>query len=105
MAAVVQTMDLEPQLRTSESAQMTVPPTTSIRIRRPGLSMDEYVQFSTDDEASIGGTGIVETSELWFIIVHSLKLYANQRRLNRQLPEGSDSTHHCRLLHADMHLR
>ena len=37
-------------------------------------------------------TGAFETYELGLAIVRSSKLYANQRRSNRQLPGGSDST-------------
>lgn len=38
------------------------------------------------------GDGSFETYELGIAIVQSSKLYANQRRSNRQLPGGSDST-------------
>lgn len=63
--------------------------------------MDESIQFSTAAEAgaraqrevdNARGTGIFETYELGCTIVRSSKLYANQRRSNRQLPGGSDST-------------
>lgn len=42
------------------------------------------------DNAS--GDGVFETYELGIAIVQSSKLYANQRRSNRLLPGGSDST-------------
>lgn len=41
---------------------------------------------------SASGTGVFETYELGKTIVASSKLYANQRRSNRLLPGGSDST-------------
>lgn len=41
---------------------------------------------------SANGDGSFETYELGIAIVQSSKLYANQRRSNRQLPGGSDST-------------
>lgn len=66
-----------------------------------GLSMDESAQFAAAAESgaraqrevdSARGTGVFETYELGIAIVRSSKLYANQRRSNRQLPGGSDST-------------
>lgn len=65
------------------------------------LSMDESAQFVTAAQSgaraqrevdSARGTGVFETYELGIAIVRSSKLYANQRRSNRQLPGGSDST-------------
>lgn len=43
-------------------------------------------------DSSNTGTASFETYELGIAIVQSSKLYANQRRSNRQLPGGSDST-------------
>lgn len=65
------------------------------------LSMDESAQFVAAAQAgaraqrevdTARGTGVFETYELGIAIVRSSKLYANQRRSNRQLPGGSDST-------------
>ncbi len=73
----------------------------SMRAHHRGLSMDESAQFAAAAESgaraqrevdSARGTGVFETYELGIAIVRSSKLYANQRRSNRQLPGGSDST-------------
>lgn len=70
-------------------------------MRHRGLPIDEGAQFTAAAEAgaraqrevdSARGTGAFETYELGLAIVRSSKLYANQRRSNRQLPGGSDST-------------
>lgn len=65
------------------------------------MPLDESAQFTLAAEQgaraqrevdNARGQGIFETYELGIAIVKSSKLYANQRRSNRQLPGGSDST-------------
>lgn len=80
----------------------SLPPTQSTSMSAPTSSnsspMDAFIVAaemgaraqSAVDSAS--GEGVFETYELGKTIVASSKLYANQRRSNRLLPGGSDST-------------
>lgn len=80
-------------LSQTQSSAVSTPPTTSNTSPMDAFihaaEMGARAQSAVD---SASGEGVFETYELGKTIVASSKLYANQRRSNRLLPGGSDST-------------